>query len=341
MENTQGEHLKVTEMARSRDEQFNKRQHINLYTVTVLFFITLSSAAYGYAGSVIATTLTQPSFTKHMKLDTAPNAAAITGAMNALFYTGGVFGSFFAGWSSKKFGRKFAAGFGNALLLFSGALMTASVNPTMFIAFRFFSGFGYVIRTGNEVMQQSLTPVPLDLSAMVILASVPVWIAELSPPRLRGLLSDIHAVMMMIGYTLACYMGLGFYFVKGSNQWRGPIALQMFLPVIILSGLYWMPESPRFLLSKDRSEEACSVLLRIHSGSDDPDHEVARREFYQIKKQIRLDAQFENSYWSIIKKSSMRRRLAMTVSLEFALMSSGVLVILSELSSLPLFYFPE
>lgn len=182
----------------------------------------------------------------------------------------------------------------------------------------------------SKIPQHSLTSFLLKFSAMVILASVPVWIAELSPPRLRGLLSDIHAVMMMTGYTLACYMGLGFYFVKGSNQWRGPIALQMVLPVIILSGLYWMPESPRFLLSKDRSEEARSVLLRMHSGPDDPDHEVARREFYQIKKQIRLDAQFETSYWSIIKKSSMRRRLAMTVFLEFALMSSGILVILSE-----------
>lgn len=134
--------LEPTETLQSRDDQFNKKQHVNLYTAAVVFFITLSSAAYGYAGSVIATTLTQPSFIAHFKLDTAPNAESITGAMNALFYTGGVLGSFFAGWSSKKFGRKFSAGLGNALLIFSGALMTASVNSTMFIAFRFFSGFG-------------------------------------------------------------------------------------------------------------------------------------------------------------------------------------------------------
>lgn len=134
--------LEPTETLQSRDDQFNKKQHVNVYTAAVVFFITLSSAAYGYAGSVIATTLTQPSFIAHFKLDTAPNAESITGAMNALFYTGGVLGSFFAGWSSKKFGRKFSAGFGNGLLIISGALMTASVNSTMFIAFRFFSGFG-------------------------------------------------------------------------------------------------------------------------------------------------------------------------------------------------------
>lgn len=164
---------------------------------------------------------------------------------------------------------------------------------------------------------------------MVILATVPVWVAELVPPRLRGLLTDVHAVMMMVGYTLACYVGLGFYFVQGNNQWRGQIALQMALPVIILCGLYWMPESPRYLLSKDQEEEAYRIILRLHSSSADPENEFARREFFQIKKQIRLDAQFDTSYWGLFKKSSMRKRLVFTIFLEFALMSSGVLVILS------------
>lgn len=136
--------LEPTETAQSHDDGFNKKQHVNTYTAVVILFITLSSAAYGYAGSVIATTLTQPSFTTHMKLDTAPNSEAMIGAMNALFYTGGVIGSFFAGWSSKRFGRKFSTGLGNVLLIISGALMTASVNPAMFIVFRFVSGFGYV-----------------------------------------------------------------------------------------------------------------------------------------------------------------------------------------------------
>ena len=50
---------------------FNRKHHLNAYSLTVIGFITLSSVAYGYAGSVIATTLTQPSFTAAMKLDIA------------------------------------------------------------------------------------------------------------------------------------------------------------------------------------------------------------------------------------------------------------------------------
>jgi len=166
--------------------------------------------------------------------------------------------------------------------------------------------------------------------SFIILASVPLWVAELAPPRIRGMLTDVHAVGMMVGYTLACYVGLGFYFVSGNNQWRGPIALQMALPTIILCGLYWMPESPRFLLSKGRTDQAWMIINRMHSNVNDPTDEFAKREFYQMRKQIELDVTFETSYLGIFKQPSLRKRAIMTIFLEFCLMSSGVLVILSE-----------
>ena len=134
---------------------------------------------------------------------------------------------------------------------------------------------------------------------------------------------------MMGGYTLACYVGLGFYFVHGGNQWRGAMALQMAIPAIVLSGIYWMPESPRYLLSKDRIEEARDIVHRLHSDPTDPTDEFAKREFYQMQKQIALDNTFATSYWGILTQPSMRKRTLMTIFLEFCLMTSGVLVILS------------
>jgi hypothetical protein len=134
----------------------------------------------------------------------------------------------------------------------------------------------------------------------------------------------------MVGYTIACYVGLGFYFVTGENQWRGPIGLQMALPAIILCGLSWMPESPRFLLAKGRTDQAWTIIHRMHSSPDDLTDEFAKREFYQMRKQIELDVTFQTSYLGIFKQPSLRKRAIMTIFLEFCLMSSGVLVILSE-----------
>lgn len=126
----------------SSSRRFEKKQHANLYSICVILFISISSAAYGYAGSVIATTLTQPSFQEYMGLKTAPNAESLIGAMNALFYAGGVFGAFFAGYISSRFGRKWSATLGNLQLLIAGALLCGSVNPAMFIVSRFISGSG-------------------------------------------------------------------------------------------------------------------------------------------------------------------------------------------------------
>jgi MFS family permease len=132
-------------MASSHDlesKKFGRQQHLNTYSIIVVGFITISSAAYGYAGAIIATTLTQPSFNRAMNLDTSPNASSLIGAMNALYYAGGVFGSFLAGWTCDRLGRKPSVAMGNLVVLISGALLTASVNPAMFIVFRFLSGFG-------------------------------------------------------------------------------------------------------------------------------------------------------------------------------------------------------
>jgi MFS family permease len=163
-----------------------------------------------------------------------------------------------------------------------------------------------------------------------ILSSVPLWVGELAPPKIRGIMTDIHAVGMMVGYTVSIYVGLGFYFVSGSNQWRGPLGLQMALPTIILCGIYWMPESPRYLLSKAKFEQAWAIVHRMHSDPNDPNDEFAKREFYQMRKQIELDVTFATSYWEIFKKPSLRKRAYMTIFLEFCLMSSGILVVLSE-----------
>ena len=124
---------------------FEKQQKVNFYCVKVIFFISLSSAAYGYAASVIATTLTQPSFQKHMNLDTAPNADSLIGAIMGLYFAGGIVGGVFGGWICKTWGRKISVAGGLLLILVSGALLTASVNPAMFIVFRFFNGWGLVV----------------------------------------------------------------------------------------------------------------------------------------------------------------------------------------------------
>lgn len=55
---------------------------------------------------------------------------------------------------SDRFGRKLTAALGNGIILVSGALLTGSVNPAMFIVFRFFNGLGYEVEHQNPHLQK-------------------------------------------------------------------------------------------------------------------------------------------------------------------------------------------
>ena len=109
------------------------------------------------------------------------------------------------------------------LILISGAIMAGAQNIAMFLVFRFFAGAG----------------------AFMILAAVPIWMAEVAPPFMRGALVQLHAAILVVGYMAASYIGYGVYHWKdgGSVTWRIPFAIQCFWPLALLSGLYWVPES--------------------------------------------------------------------------------------------------
>ncbi|EXJ91724.1 hypothetical protein A1O3_00274 [Capronia epimyces CBS 606.96] len=290
-----------------------RRRHYTTYNVAVILFMSIGSLSYGYSASIISTTLGQPSFITYMKLDTASNASALEGAITSLYFVGGVFGTFLGSYVADRWGRVRAIGLGAVLMVISGGLLAGSTAVAMFITFRFFSG----------------------MAGYILIAGVPLWIIEIVPPGSRGMLVDIHPAMFVFGYLVACWTGVGFYYAHGSGgiQWRIPIAVQCAFPLILLCGLKWMPESPRFLISKDRTDEAWPVLKRLHNRPDDPDDHYAKAEFYQIKKQLELDRQLESSYLSLITNKSYRKRLVYGSLWIFFIESSGVLVIVTYAST--------
>ena len=134
-------------------------------------------------------------------MDAAYNPAAtnLLSATNGVFQTGGVLGTLTLSWWSDKFGRKGGLAISALLILVSGAIMAGAQNMAMFLVFRFFAGAG----------------------AFMILAAVPIWMAEVAPPYLRGALVQLHAVILVIGYMAASYLGFGIYHWKngGSSTW--------------------------------------------------------------------------------------------------------------------------
>jgi hypothetical protein len=124
---------------------------------------------------------------------------------------------------------------------------------------------------------------------------------------------ELHAVFFIFGFMIASWIGFGFSFwtTTSASAWRPPLAIQAFWSLLGLICLYWIPESPRWLVMKDREEEAQTILYHLHSDASDPDHEFASAEMYQIKKQLHIDRTLDNGWVHLFKKPSYRKRVAM------------------------------
>lgn len=267
----------------------------------MILLMSLGSIGYGYNASIIATTLAQPSFISYFELDTRPDGTELIATTNGLYQAGGFLAVFSVSWLADRWGRRFAIGISALLNLISGAGLTASVHIGMFIFFRFLAGAG----------------------AFMIVAAVPIWMNEVVPPSVRGILVDCHCVGLLLGYTSATIIGYGFFHLPPDNNggWRGPLSFQCLPVALLLMGIYWMPESPRWLISQDRIEEAERVLNKLHAP------EEARIELQQIRAAIDIDRHLEKSWWSMFAKKSYRKRSFLAMGMAASIQTSGILVV--------------
>lgn len=93
-------------------------------------------------------------------------------------------------------------------------------------------------------------------------------------------------------------------------QWRLCLSLQIVAPLILLIGSPWLPESPRWLISKSKERHALEILQKLHTRPDDSTGLAAKEEFYQISKQIELEnATGVHGIWGMLKRKSYRKRI--------------------------------
>lgn len=171
--------------------------------------------------------------------------------------------------------------------------------------------------------------------AFIELATVPLWITEVVPPKDRGMLIDLHPIFANIGYVVASYVGVGFFYFKtaAGNEWRAPLALGCLPCILCLISLPFVPESPRWLLLQGRREEAWNIVQSLHHSPNTSDTSFAEQEFYLMREQTEYERTHRISFMELLRSPAYRKRLAIGCGLPFLLQSSGVLVINSKSNS--------
>ena len=158
---------------------------------------------------------------------------------------GAVFGALVSGNITEKIGRRRVIL--SVAVIFSAGALWAGLAPdtAQLMAARFLLGIG--IGTASF--------------------SVPLYIAEISPARNRGALVSLFQLMITLGILVSYLSDLGFADEQNIKCWKPMFLVGVIPALILLVGMFFMPESPRWLLSRGRKDEAMRILLRTEGDS--------------------------------------------------------------------------
>ncbi|KAG8219351.1 general substrate transporter [Butyriboletus roseoflavus] len=130
---------------------------------------------------------------------------------------------------------------------------------------------GVAIQTGttHSLVQLVIGRYIAGLGVGALSAIVPLYNGETAPKAIRGTILVIYQVQIISGIFLSYVFELGSHVLNNTGSWRIPIGLQMVWGLILLSGMFFLPESPRHLLGTGRGEEARRVIAELNSVPED------------------------------------------------------------------------
>ncbi|CAI7568703.1 unnamed protein product [Penicillium glandicola] len=260
-------------------------------------FMLSASATAGYCASMINGLLVLPEFSKFLEdLDT--NAKGLVIAAVSL----GSFCSFIPGsYIADNLGRRICVLIGSTLVIIAAIIQVATHNPWVFFAARVLAGIGVGVSQ----------------------TAAPLLITESTHPRQRQAFTGLYNALWFIGSITSAAISFAGLTILGSWSWKLPCLTQVFYPVLQLIGLCFVPESPRWLVSRGRKEEGMAILAKYHANGDEND-ELVQDEFYQICKSINAESDKSCRRWStFFATRSNMHRLSICVILGFMQEWSG------------------
>jgi MFS family permease len=122
---------------------------------------------------------------------------------------------------------------------------------------------------------------------------------------------------------VAAWLTFGTNYIQNDWSWRIPSIGQALPSVIQIIFVWFVPESPRFEISKGRVESALKILADVHAQGDQDD-EVVQLELREIRETIQLEQQYENTGWTELwRTKGNRHRLVILVTAGFFSQWSG------------------
>jgi sugar porter (SP) family MFS transporter len=146
---------------------------------------------------------------------------------------------------------------------------------------------------------------------------VPMYIAEVSPSRRRGMLVTLNQLMITIGILVSYISDYAFSNDQNLESWRVMFGVGLIPAIILLVGMFRLPESPRWLISKNRWQEGRKVLAQVE------DADLVDKTLNDLKQEMAIARAAKTSVKEIFKPW-LRPALMITIGIFFFQQFSGV-----------------
>ncbi|KAJ4024725.1 hypothetical protein NW752_003272 [Fusarium irregulare] len=253
----------------------------NWRVYTCAAIASFASCMIGYDSAFIGTTIALPSFTEEFDFASyEPNQLALLKAnIVSVYQAGAFFGSLFAYITSYFIGRRYSLiAFSFVFMLGAGMMLGANAER----------GLGLII--GGRVLA--------GVGVGACSNMVPIYCSELSPPAIRGRLVGIYELGWQIGGLVGFWInyGLAETMAPSHKQWIIPFAVQLIPAGMLLFGAFWIKESPRWLFSKGRREEAMKNLCWLRQLSPE-DLYIVEEVSYMDQELDRYNREVGPGFW--------------------------------------------
>ncbi|KAF3794978.1 Sugar transport protein 10 [Nymphaea thermarum] len=210
-------------------------------------------------------------------------------------YLAGLVASFFASSVTRMFGRKASMISGGLTFLVGAAINGAAMNLAMLIIGRILLGFG--VGFANQ--------------------SVPLYLAEMAPAKLRGALNIGFQLFITIGILSANLVNYGTNKIADGYGWRVSLGLAAVPAIIMTTGALFLPETPNSLVERNKHEAAVAMLRKVR-GVDDVSEEYA-----DLVAASEASKKVEHP-WANITKRKYRPQLIMAIMIPFFQQLTGI-----------------
>ncbi|KAH8826662.1 general substrate transporter [Flagelloscypha sp. PMI_526] len=195
---------------------------------------------------------------------------------------------------------------------------------------------GSLIMLGGVLLQFLAPTVKIFIGARILVGfglgfcinASPLLLLELSYPTQRGKFTSLYNACWYVGSVMSAWICYATYdHLDGRDEWswRVPTLIQALIPFLQVALIWFIPESPRFLVSKGKEGQAAKILAKYHANGGDERDPLVQFEMAQIRHAIRMEGEISQntSYLTLFSTPGNRRRMKLIIAISIFSQWSG------------------